>query len=109
MIIPNGYIRLKAKTPGTIDPATGYPSKPQGVEWDAPIPCQYLPNSRNNLGKVNGEHFSTATYTILVEEQPLPDTEQLRLQDAGGKSLGDFSLIAPPETMEAVGQIKILV
>ena len=109
MIIPNGTIEFKEKTPGCIDPETGYPSKPTQGGWGIPIPCQYIPNSRNNLGKVNGERFTTASYTLLLEEQPLPDIEQIRLSDANGNSLGEFSLISPPEALEAVGEIKILI
>ena len=109
MIIPNGTIEFKEKTPGGIDPETGYPSKPTQGGWGIPIPCQYIPNSRNNLGKVNGERFTTASYTLLLEEQPLPDIEQIRLSDANGNSLGEFSLIAPPEALEAGGGIKLLI
>lgn len=109
MIIENGTIEFKEKTTGKIDPETGYPTKPTKVGWGTPIPCQYIPNSRNNLGKVNGERFTTASYTLLLEEQPLPDSEQIRLTDANGKSLGEFSLISPPEALEAVGEIRILI
>lgn len=109
MIIENGTIEFKAKTPGQIDPETGYPTDAAEVGWSDPIPCQFIPNNRNNLGRVNGEHFTTATYTVLIEEQPLPESEQLRLKDRSGKELGEFSLIAPPEAMEAVCEIKILI
>lgn len=109
MIIPNGTIAFKQKTPGGIDPETGYPSKHTASTWGDPIPCQYLPNSRSNLGKVNGERFTTAHYTLLLEEQPLPDSEQLRLTDETGKSLGEFSLLSPPENLTAVGEIKLLI
>ena len=109
MIIENGTIEFKKKTPGKIDPETGYLQKATEVGWNEPIPCQYLPNSCNNLGRVNGERFTKATYTVLLEEQPLPDSEQIRLTDRCGKSLGEFSLIAPPEALEAVGEIRILI
>lgn len=109
MIIPNGTIEFKEKSTGKIDAETGYPTKPTGSRWGTPIPCQYLPNSHNNLGKVNGERFTTANYMLLLEEQPLPDSEQLRLKDSNGKVLGEFSLIAPLESLEAVGEIKILI
>lgn len=109
MIIENGTIEFKEKNPGTIDPETGYPTKSTAVAWGVPIPCQYLPNSRNNLGRIKGERFTTAKYTVLIEEQPLPESEQIRLTDKSGKELGEFSLIAPPEALEAVGEIKILI
>lgn len=109
MIIQNGTIEFKQKTPGAIDPETGYPTKPTAVGWGDPIPCQFIPNSRNNLGRVNGERFTTATYTVLLEEQPLPDSEQIRLTDRDGRVLGEFSLIAPPEALETVCEIKLLI
>lgn len=109
MIIQNGTIEFKEKTAGKIDPETGYPTKPTAVGWGEPIPCQFLPNNRNNLGRVKGERFTTAKYTVLIEEQPLPESEQIRLTDKSGKELGEFSLIAPPEALEAVGEIKILI
>lgn len=109
MIIPNGTIEFKEKAPGGIDPATGYPSKPKTASWSEPIPCQYIPNTRNNLGKVEGERFTTASYTLLLEDQSLPGSEQLRLTDASGKYLGEFSLISPPEPLAAVCEIKLLV
>ncbi len=109
MIIQNGNIQFKEKNPGKIDPETGYPSKPATAGWGKPIPCQFIPNNRTNLGRVNGERFTTASYTVLVEEQPLPASEQVRLTEMGGKVLGEFSLIAPPEPLEAVGEIRILI
>lgn len=109
MIIENGTIEFKEKTTGKIDPETGYPVKPTTVGWGSPIPCQFLPNSINNLGRVNGERFTTANYTVLIEEQPLPESEQIRLKDRNGKELGEYSLIAPPEYLEAVREIKLLI
>lgn len=109
MIIENGTIEFKEKTPGKIDPETGYPQKASAIRWGKPIPCQYQPNSRNNLGRVNGESFTTASYTVLLEEQPLPKSEQVRLKGSDGTSLGEFSLISPPEFLEAVSEIRILI
>lgn len=108
MIIENGTIELKQKMGGGgIDPATGYPQKPSSVGWGNPIPCQYMPNQYNNLGRVNGEHFKTAEYTILIEEQPF-GAEQLRLKDLAGSVVGEFSIIQA-EPLEAVCEIRILV
>lgn len=109
MIIENGTIEFKRKTPVQIDPETGYPTKPTEVGWSDPIPCQYLPVNRNLLAKTNGEPTTKATYTVLIEEQPLPEAEQIRLTDKSGKNLGEFSMIAPPEALEAVAEIKITI
>ena len=109
MIIENGTIQFKEKIAGTIDPDTGYPYKASSVRWSEPISCQIVPNTSTYLGKTNGERFSTAKYTLLMEEQPLPASEQLRIIDASGKSLGEFTMLSHPEHLEAVGEIKILV
>lgn len=109
MIIQNGVIEFKKKTAGKIDPETGYQEKATEVSWWEPIPCQYIPINRNNLGRVNGERYTSATYTVLIEEQALPGSEQIRLTDIKGNVLGKFPLIAPPELLEAVGEIKILI
>lgn len=53
--------------------------------------------------------MTKATYTVLIEMQPLPESEQLHLKNLKGESLGKFSLIAPPEMLEAVCEIKILI
>lgn len=107
MIIENGTIELKQKTSGGgIDPATGYPKKPVAVSWSDPIPCQYSANKYSNLGRVSGEHFTVAKYSILIEEQPLGSTEQLRLKDRSGNVVGEFSIIEV-EPLEAVCEIRI--
>lgn len=108
MIIENGFIQLKQKASGGgIDPTTGYPQKPASVGWSAPIPCQYMANKYDNLGRVNGEYFTVAKYSILIEEQPL-DAEQLRLKDRAGNIVGEFSIIQV-EPLEAVCEIRILI
>lgn len=107
MIIANGTIELKRKTAGGIDPETGYPVKATFVTWGDPIPCQYTANKYDNLGRVNGEHFKVAVYSVLIEEQPV-DTEQLRLKDREGNVVGEFSIIQV-EPLEAVCETKILV
>lgn len=108
MIIDNGTIELKQKTSnGGIDPNTGYPKKSVSVLWGNPIPCQYVANQYNNLGMVNGEHFKTAKYAILIEEQPI-ESEQLRLKDRDGGVIGEFSIIQV-EPLEAVCEIRIFV
>ena len=109
MIIPNGTIELKTKTAGGIDPVTGFPIKPSDVSWSAPIDCQYSVNKYDKLGKVNGEHFIVAQYSILIEDQLLGEFEQLRLTDSkSGNSLGEFSVMQV-EPLEAVCELKILV
>lgn len=106
MIIQNGTIEVKHKTGGGIDPETGYPVKPV-VEWGTPIPCQFSANKRDNLGKVNGEHYTVAQYEILIEQQPFT-TEQIRLKDLAGNTVGEFSIIQV-EPLDAVCELRILV
>ena len=108
MIIENGTIEMKLKGGGGIDPMTGHPRKTLNAAWGAPIPCQYIANRHNNLGRVNGEHFTTAEYSVLIEEQPIVDIGQLRLKDRAGKIIGEFSVIQV-EPLEAVSEIRILI
>ena len=107
MIIQNGTIEVKRKTVGDIDPETGYPGRPTSVAWSDPIPCQYSANKHNWLGRVNGEHFTTAQYTVLIEEQPFA-AEQIRLKNLAGDIVGEFSIMEI-EPLEAVCELRILV
>ncbi len=107
MIIQNGTIEVKRKTGGGIDPETGYPQKPETVVWGDPIPCQYSANKYNQLGRVNGEHFTTAQYSVLIEEQQFT-AEQVRLKDRAGNVVGEFSVISV-EPLEAVSELRIMV
>lgn len=107
MIIQNGTIEVKRKTGGGIDPETGYPQKPGSVAWGDPIPCQYSANKRNNLGRVNGEHFIVAQYEILIEQQPFA-AEQVRLIDRAGCIIGEFSVMQV-EPLDAVCELRIWV
>ena len=82
MIIQNGTIEFKTKTAGGIDPETGYPVKPSSVAWGEPVPCQFKAKKFNQLGIIKGEHFTVASYEILIEEQPacvaeIPVTEDV--------------------------------
>ena len=107
MIIQNGTIEVKQKASGGIDPETGYPVKPGTAGWGVPIPCQYSANKYSNLGRVNGEHFTVAQYTVLIEAQPFA-AEQIRLKDRNGNDLGEFSVIQA-EPLDAVCELKILI
>lgn len=109
MIIENGTIEFKLKTPSSIDPETGLPKPTAKAAWSDPIPCQILPNTQNLRGRVNGEHFTVASFMVLVEEQRLPASEQVRLTWSDGKTIGEYSLIAPPELLQAVCEIKLMV
>lgn len=104
MIIQNGTIEVKTKTGGGIDPQTGFPVKGD-EQWGEPIPCQWIPNRNNMLGRVNGEHFTIAHYIVLIESQPF-SAEQVRLRTVGGYDLGEFSLMYV-EQLDAVCQIRL--
>lgn len=106
MIIANGTIEVKLKTGGGLDPVTKFPQKAEAT-WGEPIPCQYTPNKYNKLGVVNGEHFTIASYTILIEEQEF-NAEQIRLKTLNGDLLGEFSIMQV-EPLEAVCEIRLLV
>lgn len=107
MIIENGTIQVKHKSAGGVDPNTGFARPASAVSWGDPIPCQYFPNRYSNLGRVSGEHFKTAEYTVLIEAESF-GAEQIRLSDGAGGLVGEFSIISA-EPLEAVGQVKITV
>ena len=107
MIIQNGTIETKVKTGGGIDKETGHPVKPSAASWSSPIPCQYTPNSHNYLGVSTGQHFTQASYTVLIEEQTF-EAEQIRLKDMTGKVVGEYSILSI-EPLEAVCEVKIIV
>ena len=110
MIIENGTIEFKDKTLGGIDPETGYPRRPTDARWGNPLPCQYIPASGSLLARTaQGERITRQNYTVLLDARPLPESEQVRLTDGMGRCLGEYSLIAPPERLEAVDQIKITI
>lgn len=106
MIIQNGTIEVKSKTGGGIDPDTGFPIMPE-AEWGDPIPCQYYANRKNNLGMANGEHFTIASYTIIIESRPFAG-EEIRLKDRSGSVVGEFSIMSA-EPLDAVSEIRITV
>lgn len=109
MIIQNGFIEAKEKVVGGIDPATGFPIKAANSAYSAPIPCQYTANTYNQLGRVNGEHFTIAHYSILIEQQPSPFiAEQVRLKDMDGRVIGEYSVMSA-ETLDAVCEIRLIV
>lgn len=106
MIIQNGTIEVKCKSGGGIDAATGHAVKAQST-WGKPIACQWLINSQNKQGIVNGEHYILAKYTVLIEQQPFCG-EQIRLKDLCGNIVGEFSIISV-EPLDAVCEIRILI
>lgn len=106
MIIENGFIQVKKKTSGGIDPETGHPVQSSDVSWGKPIPCQFYANSYNNVASVNGEPVKRASFTILIEWQPF-NAERIRLSE-WHKTIGEYSVISA-EPLEAVGQIRIII
>jgi hypothetical protein len=109
MIIANGTIEIKIKGAMEQDSATGFYAPTQST-WGTPIACQYtLSNSTLDV-QSNGESYTTAHYSILIEECRLPEAfEQLRLKDNAGRVIGEFSLLSVPEVLAAVGQIRLLI
>lgn len=102
----NGTIRLKIKVGGGIDPETGYPTKPT-IDWSDDIPCLFNANKYNNFGKVDGMTFTSASYDILIENQPV-ESEVLVLFDKNGKDLGEFAIMeVSDEAMK--GRTRIIV
>lgn len=108
MIIQNGTIEIKRKSASGIDPETGYPIPSGNITWGKPIPCQWLANKYNNLGKSEGGNFIAAHYSILIESEQEFTAEQIKLRDNYGNVLGEFSVIAV-EPLQAMCQLRITV
>lgn len=107
MIIQNGTIEIKRKVPRGID-SGGHPVASNG-SWGSPVPCQYIPISHDKRATYNGEHYTLASYTVLVEEQPFCMCgEQIRLTDRCGRVLGEYS-VASVEYLEAVCETRITI
>ena len=107
MIIVNGYIECKRETGGGLDPVTRYPVTAE-ASWGEPIPCQYIPVRHDALAvSRQGESYTLAAYTILIEEQPLQD-KTIRLTDRSGVVLGEFP-VRQIEPLDAVCEVRITV
>lgn len=105
MIIANGTITCREEKTGYIDAETGHPVK-LPVTWGCPVPCQWMANTTDRRGVVNGERFTLATYTVLVEG-PFHG-ERVRLCDPCGRELGEFA-VKSEEWLEAVGQTRVII
>lgn len=104
MIIANGFISGRRKGAAIIDPETGHPAK-VSTEWLQPVPCQYIPNTTDRRGRANGERFTVATYTVLLEH-PF-GLDRAKLCDRCGRELGEFTVISE-EWLEAVSEARLL-
>lgn len=104
MIIQNGTLLARRPSRGGIDPETGHPVK-AAAEWCDPVPCQYSPVTVDRRGRANGERFTMATYTALVEGPY--EADRVRLLDGHGGTVGEFAVISA-EWLEAVCQTRVL-
>lgn len=108
MIIPNGILRFKEKVKNGFDPKTGYPIKAE-AKWGAPIPCQVYNVEEDRQAMTSpGEAKATITFDILIEAQPLPDSEQIKVAYDTGEEIGEFS-VKSILSLRAVRQIKLSV
>lgn len=138
MIIRNGTLEVKRKTAGGIDATTGYAVASSEETWSGPMDCQYSATSFNQLARANGEHYTQAQYSILVEEHVFAEyvlggedetlivtadgslvsiqtaegsddvPVQVRLRGWKGELLGDFS-IKQVIPLQAVCQVQLIV
>jgi len=109
MIIPNGTIEFIENTPGGLDD-NGYPIA-ASKSYGCPVPCQFIANSRDTLGKTNGETFIRASYSVYIEwidRCSCRFTELVRLKSRHGKTIGEYHVL-DIEPLEAVCQVRILI
>ena len=95
MIIPNGHIEIREVVGGNTNPQDGFLTPAQGV-WSERIACQYTPKSYRHASVVGGEHYTQASYDILVDALEIecikPTT--IRLTDEKGNAIGEFPIIS---------------
>ena len=109
MIIPNGTIEFITNTPGGLD-KNGYPVA-SAKTYGPVLPCQYIPNNRDAIGKKQGEAFIKASYSIYVEWLDFKSdgkTELVRLKSRSGNLIGEYPVL-DIEPLDAVCQVKVLV
>ena len=109
MIIQNGTIEVKNKVPGGIDPRTGYVIPSSEAQWLEPVPCQWQLTDFSYLERTSaGEHYTKASYSVLIEQVYGFAPRQVRLKDNSGAVLGEFSVIMQEE-LDAVCQTRIYI
>jgi len=94
MIIVNGYIKVKGKTGGGLDPVTGYPTTPTAT-WGDPIQCQYVPSAQNLQAEADNEPVTLRRYAIFLEGYQSCEVyvdEQIALFDGCNHIIGEFSV-----------------
>lgn len=109
MIIPNGTVEFITNTPGGVD-ANGYPVAAT-KSYGPVVPCQYIANTRDTLGKTNGETFIKASYTIYLEWLDFKSeghTGLLRLKSRSGNIIGEFPVLNI-DPLDAVCQVRVLI
>ena len=105
-LFSNGTVQFKQKSGGGIDPETGYPVSATST-WSESVPCSWKTVSLNLLATANNEHYKDARYTLFIEGNSLP-SEQLKLTDNDGNTLGEFSVISY-EYLDTKGVVQIVV
>lgn len=106
MIIQNGFIQFLVEGERTFDDF-GRPVLPSSA-YGCCIPCQFYPNSHNDLARSQGEAYTSQSYTILIEPTRIQQTGRLKLTDIGGHEIGEFS-VRQREPLVAVHQIRFIV
>lgn len=107
MIIQNGYIESVTLLNGGLDAATGHPTAGT-KEYGELIPCQFYASHYNAQAKSNGEPFTSAAWTILIESLWDFNAEIVRLRDLRGTVIGEYSILRK-EPLDAVCQVRITV
>jgi len=104
MILENGTLSVKVDAIGGLD-ENGNPIRLPDA-FGEPIPCHIKVNTKNNLGKQNGNTFTVASYVVFIDEQPFEDAIVKLTQH--GRELGEFSVLWS-EYLETQSTVKIVV
>lgn len=103
MIIENGFLEVKTKTGGGLDPVTHMPIA-VSVSWGETIPCQIREVKYDNLANASGNDYIQSSYTILTEQ----DFEGEVIRLTGNGICKEYSIIRKTALAE-VGLIRITV
>jgi|LSQX01.3.fsa_nt_gb hypothetical protein len=100
MIIANGVIYPLIKPAGTGLDDDGKPVK-YDAQWGEEIPCCARPNTYSSQGRKDGNTFTIASYTILIDKQEFT-AKRIKYNN------NDYPIISV-EPLEAVNMLKIMI
>ena len=107
MLIANGNIKVKSEPTVTTDGDGN--SVVTGGGYGSNIPCQYRANAINNIGVVQNNVFTLATYSMLIDVQSFDlKGSTIQLYNAAAELLGTYQ-VKRGDLLPHVELIKLIV